>query len=444
MTATVRVVEARVGKDVSDHLAAGYGIEDLVPVDETGLSPIRASFMTGPELAAAQDEAIAWIHADYLAASTTTQLSGAPKLAGKTTFALCLADAVARGAEFIGRPTKKGVVVYLTEQTKGSFKMSARRTGVLANPDVHLLLRSLVWSHEWADIIREAIAYCLEIGAVLLIIDTLGRWASLLGDTENDSGPALEIMQPLDEAAAAGLAVLVVRHDRKDASGNIVDAGRGSNAYAGAFDQLLSLKRVGGAGHDNRRKLCSEGRFEETPRELVVEYVGGTFVDRGTEANVESAEVSATVLAVLADADEARTFDHLLEACGGPARETTLQRVLGTEGNPDKGKAPSGLVGDGLVLRRKGAGAASAKAYGYWLPGTSTDTEPSQLPIPVDRGELDSPCSATVEAGLLPSARPTGADRGAVPDSSPTPHGPGPIGGEKANRLESPPRGELP
>ena len=400
------------------------------PTNDPTASAIQSAIVTAPELAASEDELVEWVCRDYIASCSTTQLSGAPKLAGKTTLALCLSDAVARGEAFIGRPTKQGIVVYLTEQTTNSFKVSARGTGVLSNPDVHVLLRSRVWAHDWATIIREATVYCLDVGAVLLVIDTLGRWASLAGDAENDAGAALAVMQPLEEAAAAGLAVLVIRHDRKDPGANIVDAGRGSSAYAGAFDQLLSLKRVGGAGHDNRRKLCSEGRYEETPRELMIEYIGGTFEDRGTEANLESTEVRDTVMAVLATADAARTFDHLLEACGGPSRETTLQRVLGTEGNPDKGKPPRGLVGDGVVVRAKGAGEASPKAYGYWLPGQPRDADSTQLPIPVGHGELASPPPATVEAGLLPSARSKSADRGAVPDSSPTPHGVGPIGGE--------------
>jgi len=426
--ASVRVCEAKVGKDASDHLGAGYGLEDFVGVDA---NPVRSAFVTAPELAALEDEAFDWVLDGYVAPYSTTQLSGAPKLAGKTTWALCLSAAVARGAKFMGRATRKGVFVYLTEQTRKTFKVSARGTGVLENPDIHVLLRSRVWAQDWETIIREATAYCLEVGAVLLIVDTLGRWASLMGDAENDAGAALQVMQPLEEAAAAGLAVLVVRHDRKDPGANIVDAGRGSGAYAGAFDQLLALKRVGGAGHDNRRKLCCEGRFEETPRELVIEYEGGVYLDRGTEANVESAEVRSTVLAVLRDADEARTFDHLLEACGGPARETTLQRVLGTEGKPDKGKTPSGLVGDGLVCRAKGAGAASPKAYGYWLPTNHEDTRPIQLPIPVGRGELTSPPSATVEAGLLPSARPKAQTGELSQTVLPTPHGLSPIGGEK-------------
>ena len=383
--ASVCIVEAAEGKDAADHLAAGYSLEEFVSVerpapDSAEVNPIRAAFVTAPELAAGEDESVDWVLDDYIAPSSTTQLSGAPKLAGKTTFALCLADAVARGGTFMGRATKKGIVVYLSEQTRKSFKASARGTGVLENPDVHVLLRSRVWGHDWETIISEATAYCHEVGAVLLIVDTLGRWASLMGDAENDAGAALAVMQPLEEAAAAGLAVLVIRHDRKDAGANIVDAGRGSSAYAGAFDQLLSLKRVGGSGHENRRKLCSEGRFEETPRELQIEYAGGTFLDRGTEAGVESAEVRATLLAILPGCeDEARTRDHLLDACGGPAREATLVRVLGTEGDPEKGKPPSGLVGKGLVLRRKGAGAASARAYGYWLAPDAAGCEPLEM-----------------------------------------------------------------
>ena len=399
---------------------------------------IRAAFISAPELAAMGDEAVDWVLEDYIAAESTTQLSGAPKLAGKTTFSLCLADAVARGEQFMGRATKKGPVVYLSEQTARDLQNECAPYGRAREPrrpPPPALARLAPTTGQRSS--RVATAYCLEVGAVLLIVDTLGRWASLMGDAENDAGPALAVMQPLEEAAAAGLAVLVVRHDRKDPGANIVDAGRGSSAYAGAFDQLLSLKRVGGAGHDNRRKLCSEGRFEETLRELVVEYVGGTFLDRGTQANVEGAEVEATVLAVLRDADEARTFDHLLEACGGPAKETTLNRVLGSEGNAEKGKPPSGLVGAGTVLRAKGAGAASPRAYGYWLPGALRDTQATQLSVPVDRGELDSPCPATVGGGLLPSARPKGADRGAELHSSPTLHGLVPIGGELQEGPES-------
>jgi len=372
VAANVRVGEASEGKDAFDHLSAGHGLDEFVsalaatPVAGAVVSPVRAAFITAPELTESDDEPVAWIVPDYIAEGSTTQLTGQPK-AGKTTLALCLADAVASGRPFLGRPTTKGPVVYLTEQTKSSFKASARGTGVLQNPDVHLLLRSRVWSSDWSTIISEATAYCLEVGAKLLIVDTLGRWASLDGDAENDAGAALAVMQPLEEAAAAGLAVLALRHERKNPGADIVDAGRGSSAYAGAFDQLLALKRVGGAGHANRRRLCSEGRFEETPRELVLDYEAGVWEVRGTNVDVERARVWAAVLDLLPGReDEAWGIEALRSACGEATAKSTLERVLGVENDPSTGKPASGLLGEGLVRRAKGAGSTSSRAYGYW------------------------------------------------------------------------------
>jgi putative DNA primase/helicase len=370
---TVRIAEAREGKDAFDHLSAGHGLDDLVPAGATTpaeaaarTGPVRSAFITAPQLAESEDEPVAWIVPDYIAEGSTTQLTGQPK-AGKTTLALCLADAVASGRPFLGRPTTKGPVVYLTEQTKSSFKASARGTGVLQNPNVHLLLRSRVWSCDWSTIIAEAVAYCLEVGAKLLIVDTLGRWASLDGDAENDAGAALAVMQPLEEAAAAGLAVLALRHERKNPGADIVDAGRGSSAYAGVFDQLLALKRVGGAGHENRRRLCCEGRFEETPKELVIDYEADIYEVRGTNVDVERARVRVAVLDLQPGReDEAWGFEALRSACGEATAKSTLERVLGVENDPSMGKPASGLLGEGLVRRAKGAGSASSRAYGYW------------------------------------------------------------------------------
>lgn len=344
---------------LSAEITAAKNLLEAVAVG--GRDALRLAFLAAPDLAATEDVEIDWIVADYLAAGATTQLTGQPK-AGKSLFAMCLANAVASGREFMGRETKQGIVVYLSEQTVATFKASARATGLLANPNVIVLPRSRVWQHDWTTIITAAIAHCRAVGAVLLIIDTVGRWASLAGDSENDSGAALATMQPLEEAAAAGLAVLAIRHERKNPGADVVDAGRGSSAFAGAFDQLLSLKKVGGQGHDNRRRLLAEGRFDETPHELVVDYADGIYTARGSGLDVERSEVSAAVLSLLPDnVSEAWTVDDLLAACNEETETTkpTLVRVLGTEKD-------HGLIGTGQIRRKKGVGSASLRAYGYW------------------------------------------------------------------------------
>ena len=86
------------------------------PTNDPTASAIQSAIVTAPSCRS-EDELVEWVCRDYIASCSTTQLSGAPKLAGKTTSALCLSDAVARGEAFIGRPTKQGIVVYLTEQT---------------------------------------------------------------------------------------------------------------------------------------------------------------------------------------------------------------------------------------------------------------------------------------------------------------------------------------
>src|SRR5436190_1586116 len=78
-----------------------------------------------------------------------------------------------------------------------------------------------------------------RLGA-LLVVDTLPQWAGLRGDSENSSGAALEAIEPLQRATAAGVGVVLVRHDRKG-SGEVGESARGSTAFGGAVDVILQL-----------------------------------------------------------------------------------------------------------------------------------------------------------------------------------------------------------
>jgi hypothetical protein len=55
-------------------------------------------------------------------------------------------------------------------------------------------------------------------------------------------------------AGSAGLAVLMLRHERKG-GGEVGESGRGSSAFAGAVDVILQLKRP--EGNTRRRCGCS-------------------------------------------------------------------------------------------------------------------------------------------------------------------------------------------
>lgn len=113
-----------------------------------------------------------------------------------------------------------------------------------------------------------------------MVIDTLSQFAGLTGDRENNSGDALEAMQPLQHAVADGIGIMSVRHERKS-GGDVGDSGRGSSAFAGAVDIVLSLRKPEGNAAKNRRLLQSLSRFSETPNDLLIELTENGYVAFG-------------------------------------------------------------------------------------------------------------------------------------------------------------------
>ena len=103
-----------------------------------------------------------------------------------------------------------------------------------------------------------------------LVVDTLPQFAGLKGDSENNSGDALSAVEPLLQAAADGIGIIIVRHERK-AGGRSGDSGRGSSAFAGAVDIVLSLRKPEGNSRKTQRVLQALSRFSETPTELLID-----------------------------------------------------------------------------------------------------------------------------------------------------------------------------
>lgn len=304
----------------------------LETLERRGQRAAGLPFQTASELAAAEAEAAPGaIVRDLLFEASVHDLVAKPK-AGKTSFCLALATAVVNGAPFLGRATRKTPVVYLTEERAPSFRDALERVGLLGHPDLHLLLRQDAFSTVWPTVMQGAVNRAADVGAGLLVVDTLGDWASLAGDEENSAGATLEAMRPLQRAAAGGLCVLLSRHDRKGEPKELGDAGRGSNAIAGASDVLMSLRRTAGQGHDNRRELAVLGRFSGLPPLLVLEWAGDGYVSLGEHADVEFREMQTRILDHLPPAGaegirESDLLEAIREADPGASR-TTLRRAL--------------------------------------------------------------------------------------------------------------------
>lgn len=251
----------------------------------------------------------------YILAGAVTELVAKIK-AGKTTYAL---------GEIVRQALDKGPVVYLTEQPPASFRVALKRAGLLGHKDLHTLSFNAVMGLDWPGIVNLAITKCREVKAILLVVDTLSHFAGLAEESENAAGAALTAMKPIQVAAAEGIAVLTVRHERKS-GGELGDAGRGSSAFGGAADTLMALRRLEGRGRPTIRKIECISRFEGLPAEAVYEYLDGRYEYLGTESEISDREAEAAILGNAPDSeDEAKTLQDLLK--GSETARTTGQRV---------------------------------------------------------------------------------------------------------------------
>jgi hypothetical protein len=334
----------------------------------------RPRSYTGPEVAAMVAQASDPV-ALYADPGCLFDLVAASK-AGKTSLALAMCKAVLRGEPFLDRPTRRVAILYLTEQTRLSFKAKLEAVGFLSGcVDFHVLFAADFIGSSWDEICSLIHAEVAKHGIGLLIVDTLSDWAKI--KDENDSAEALEVTRPLRAIAQeTGVAVFTVRHAGKGSKSgqDVVDWGRGSSAYAGVADTLCTMARTAGQGHTSRRQLRFVSRKDNVPENMVVEFRGGQYVSLGDAPNVEHRAACDFLLEHLPIRDgQAMTEREILDAADGAFSRRTLQRVL----NGDHGEG--GLLREGVVTGRKGAGSARPKAFGYWL---RQDVDAEQMGIP--------------------------------------------------------------
>jgi hypothetical protein len=307
-------------------------------------------FRTAREIGTYTPERPDWIVEGFLATSAITELDGKAKAAGKTTFVTAMSKAILTGTLFLGRPAQQSPVVYLSEQTPTTLREPLRRADLLDHEDLVVLCWGDTVGIPWTAVAEAAVAQARHINARVLIVDTMPQFSGIRGDNENDSGAALEAMRPLQIAAAAGLAVLMVRHYRKS-GGEVGESGRGSSAYAGSVDIVLQLARGEGQSRPTIRQISALSRFDETPAKLVIEWTEQGYVPHGDGSAVKTDETRKALLDGLpTNQGDAVVIDDLAKAVD--ASQTLVKRIV-TE-----------LVNDGAVVR-EGKG-VKGDPYRFW------------------------------------------------------------------------------
>jgi hypothetical protein len=295
----------------------------------------------GPFSLSEEEQEPPWVWDGFIAPGSLTLLSGWPKV-GKTSLIFGLLAALERGEAFLGLPTRPVGVLLLTEERKGTLAGKVQRWSL--NGDIRHLRRQQAKDESWPEIVRQAVSYSYEHGLQLLAVDTLAEWAQITN--ENEAGEVLSAMRPLQEAAAAGLAVLVGSHGRK-APGRHGEAVRGSNAITGAVDIVIEVERSHGFQEENVRILRSVSRYDQTPGDLVVALEEDGYAVLGDAATARQNDEERRFLEELQELEKAAT-EELAEALDMPA--STVRRIAKRLfAREEIGRTGSGKKGDAHV-----------------------------------------------------------------------------------------------
>ena len=300
---------------------------------------------TAEEFAGNTPDKVDWLCEPYVAPGAITSIDGKPKTSGKTTFVTHMCKSVLDGEPFMGYPTTKTKVIYLTEQSDATFKTALSRAGLVEREDFFVLPWGETLGIKWPEVVRFAVDEAKAKGAGLLVVDTLSQFAGIRGDGENDAGAALDAARPLQEAAARGLAVVVLRHERKS-GGEVGDSGRGSSAFAGAVDLVMSLRRCEGNVRPTIREIHAVGRFHETPNKLAVELTDNGYRALGFDAAVAEEEAREAITRVLPRTkEEAVTLNGFVEEAK-IGRTTAQKAIENMRGDGLIGRCGKGVKGD--------------------------------------------------------------------------------------------------
>lgn len=303
--------------DVSDYLDAGGKVEkflalaadapDWMPDVSQAASKqgaTRFNFTTLDELLSEPEEQIAYVWERTLPRGGFSICAAKPKV-GKSTLVRNLAVAVSRGADFFGRATAQGKVIYLClEEKRAEVAAHFRRMGA-STKDI------LIHTGRTPDDALEALEAAIEEHApALVIIDPLSRFVRV-SDFNSYAEVTRELEPLIDIAREKGSHIHALHHNGKgERDGG--DALLGSTGFFASVDALLIMKK-----RERARTIETLQRYGEDLPETVVHMDAetGIVTAGGDLSALQVDEHKAKVLEALGD--ESLTEGDIRERAGG-------------------------------------------------------------------------------------------------------------------------------
>jgi hypothetical protein len=303
------------GGDIVDALAMGWTrarIDDLM-TSATRVTPARP-FGVGDvrpvlEYSAAE---IRYVVDRLIAAGTVTVLSG-DSGCGKTTIAIAIANAVARGVPFGGMRTSKRPVIVLDRENP--LPVVVDRNKRLGISDGNGLTIWGGWCPEEppGPLSEELLSWVAGCDSKpFIIFDSLISYFD--GQSENDSAAIRRYTQGFRKLAEMGCTVLVLHHSGK---GETTKDFRGSSDIKASIDTGWHLANFGEGRLERLRLRAWKCRFAIAP-DLLLTYADGEFLAEES-STLQSANESLTHLLKANPGIKAAAFEAL-------ARDRSLGR----------------------------------------------------------------------------------------------------------------------
>jgi hypothetical protein len=281
---SVKDVLAKLGVSGTD---AFLSLEGRVGHEKQFRAVALSTFLVEPQ------DPIVWVVGNYIPEGALVVLASYPKV-GKTTWIFALIVAVATGKTFMGFATCQGPVLLLSvEEHRREVKARLLRFG--ARPDAAIYVHAAPLDHD-ANVFSRIAAFIREHQIRLVVLDTLGSFWQI--SDENNNAEVERRLRPWrDLAHVTNCAVVLIHHERKikGSGGREI---RGGSALLGGVDQALLLDHRRG-GSRSQRVLRATGRYDDTPKELILELVGNDYAALGTADELSGEAVVDTVASAL-------------------------------------------------------------------------------------------------------------------------------------------------
>ncbi len=262
------------------------------------------------EVAAMPESAGDWIWPGFISRGNLTLLTSMWK-AGKTTLLAHLLSRRASGQPFIGLPLAPGKTAVISEESRGLWADRCRAFQFGGNlclfPQPFARLPT---SDAWRGLLLRVGQLREQHGIDLLVVDSLTHFLR----AENSGSGILELVMPVRELTACGMAAVLIHHPRK-CRPEAGLAGRGHGALHAEADISIEMRHAGGNLDSRARRFLCLSRHAATPRHFLFELnaAGSDYTPLEIKEGADFAEHWNVLRMVLEDAPQKLTRQDILD-----------------------------------------------------------------------------------------------------------------------------------